>query len=296
MQRCLESVHSRAFRRKWIRMSALTLCAGVLALAPNAGASVTLGQLAPGTPSADCTTSGLDYLQPSVTGGNLYIAKLAGKIVSWSTNSAGPGATYVVKIFRRTTDPDFFQVMSHAPPHILTSGVNTVPVNLHVESGDMIGFNESGPSNSCTFGQLGDNVLNHPGDLADGTSGLFTAQNDVRLNLSAVLIADNGFTIGPITKNHKRGTATVTVTTTNPGSVSIAGKGIKKRASKNLAVAGPATFSIATTGKTKRRLERKGKVLLTARVTFSPNGGDPSTQALDLKLRLRKPPAPTPKS
>ena len=231
-----------------------------------------------------------------MTGGNLYIARQAGKIVSWSTNSAAAGATYVLKIFRRTTDPDSFQVISHAPPHILTSGVNTVPVSLHVESGDMIGFNESGPANSCTFGQPGDNVLNHAGDLADGTSGLFAPQNDVRLNLSAVLIADNGFTIGSITKDRKRGTAAVTVTTTNPGYVSIAGKGIKKRASKNLAVAGPVTFSIATSGKTKRRLERKGKVLLTVRVTFSPNGGDPSTQTLDLKLGLRKPLAPTPKS
>jgi hypothetical protein len=295
MQRCLESVLSRAFKRNWICASALALCAGVLALAPTAGASVTLGQLAPETPSADCTTSGLDYLQPSVTGGNLYIARQAGRIVSWSTRSAAAGATYVFKIFRRTTDPDFFQVISHASPRILTSGVNTVPVSLHVESGDMIGFNESGPPNSCTFGQAGDNVLNHAGDLADGTPGLFTPRNDVRLNLTAVLVADNGFTIGPIAKDRKRGTATITVTTTNPGFVSIAGKGIKRRPSKTLAVAGPATFSIAAIGKTKRRLARKGRVPLAVQVTFSPNEGDSSTQTLDLNLRLRKPRAPMPK-
>ena len=61
-------------------------------------------------------------------------------------------------------------------------------------------------------------------------------------------------------------------------------------------MAGPVTFSIATIGKTKRRLARKGKVVLAVRITFSPNGGDPSTQTLDLKLGLRKPPTPTPKS
>ena len=47
MQRCLESVLLRAFKRNRIWTSALALCAGVLVLAPAAGASVTLGQLAP---------------------------------------------------------------------------------------------------------------------------------------------------------------------------------------------------------------------------------------------------------
>ena len=255
---------------------------------------MTIGQLAPGVPAANCTTSGLDYLQPSVTGGNLYVAKEAGTITSWSTNSSGAGATYVLKIFRRTTDPDSFQVMAHSSPHVVTTGLNTVPVSLSVKSGDMLGYHESGPPNSCAFSQPGDNVLNRFGDLADGSAGIFTPQNDVRLNLSAVLVPDNGFSIDGITRDRKRGTATITVTTTNPGTVSIAGKGMKKRASKNLAVAGPVTFSVATIGKTRHRLERKGRIVVTVRVNFFPDEGDPSTQALNLKLRRTRPPTPIP--
>src|SRR5262249_9987809 len=160
---------------------------------------------------------------------------------------------------------------AHSQSHVLTSGMNTVPVSLPVSSGDMIGLHESGIANSCTFYQPGDNVLNRLGNLSDGTSGVFAAQNDVRLNLSATLVPDNGFTIGTILKDHKRGTAAFTVTTTNPGIVTASGKGMKKRAAKNLAVAGPVTFSVATVGKFRHKLERKGRLRLGVRVTFSPS-------------------------
>ena len=280
---------SRTLKRLRFLPGAVTLCLCVLAFASPAGASVTIGQLPPATPADNCMP-GLDYLQPSVTGGNLYVARAAGTIVSWSTNSSGAEATYVLKVFRRTTDPDSFQVVSHSSPHDLTPGLNTVPVSLHVESGDMLGYHESGPSATpCVFLQPGDNVLNRVGDLADGASGIFAPQSDVRLNLSAVLVPDNGFSIGTVTRDRKRGTASITVTTTNPGLVAMAGKGMKKRASKNLAVKGPVTFSVATTGKTKHRLMRKGKIRVAPRITFFPIGGDPSTQTLNLKLKLKRP-------
>jgi hypothetical protein len=237
-------------------------------------------------------TPGLDYLQPSVTGGNLYIARQAGTVTSWTTNSAGADAVYVLKVFRRTTDPDSFQVIAHSPAHTLSAGINTVSVSLPVKSGDMLGYHESGPPNSCTFTQAGDNVLNRTGDLADGSAGTFAPQNDVRLNLSAVLIPDNSFTVGGITTDRKRGTATITATTSNPGIVAIAGKGLKKRAPKNLAVAGPVTFSVAAVGKTKHKLERKGRIVLPVRITFFPTGGDATMQSINLKLKKTRPPAP----
>lgn len=279
--------------RVWLRIVALCIsCLGALSAASEAGASVTIGQVASGTPAANCMISGLDYLQPSVTGGNLYVARQAGTITSWSTNSSGAGATYVLKVFRRTSDPESFQVVAHSQPHTLTAGINTVPVSLPVRSGDMLGYHESGPANSCAFTQLFDNVLNRDGDLADGASGTFAPQNDVRLNLSAMLVPDNGFTLDGITRDRKRGTATVTVTTSNPGLVAIAGKAMKKRKSKNLAVAGPVTFPIAAVGKAKHKLERKGRILVPVRVTFFPTGGDAAIQTINLKLKRSRSPTP----
>jgi hypothetical protein len=282
--------------RAALRIAALCLtCLVALVSASTAIASLTIGQLPPGPPTDTCTTSGLDYLQPSVTGGNLYVARAAGTITSWTTNSSasGAGAIYVLKVFRRTSDPEQFQVTAHSAPHTLSAGMNTVPTSLPVKSGDMLGYHESGPPNSCAFAQPFDNVLNRPGNLADGASGTFAPQNDVRLNLSAVLVPDNTFTLGGITRNRNRGTATITATTTNPGLVAIAGKGLKKRPSKTLAVAGPVTFPVAAVGKRKRRLERKGTIVLPVRITFFPTGGDPSTQAINLKLKQTRPPAPS---
>jgi hypothetical protein len=282
----------RSSRRAHAWRCAATLCLSALVFAPTAGASVTIGQLPSGIPAANCTMSGLDYLQPSVTSGNLYVAKAAGTITSWSTNSSGAGATYVLKVFRRTSDPESFQVIAHSPSHILSTGLNTVSVSLPVKSGDMLGYHESGPPNSCAFMQPGDNVLNRAGDLADGVAGTFAPQNDVRLNLSAVLVPDNGFSLAGITRDRKRGTATITATTSNPGVVAIAAKGMKKRPSKNLAVAGPVTFAVAAVGNTKHKLERKGKIVLPVRVTFAPTGGDLATQSFNLKLKRTRPLAP----
>jgi hypothetical protein len=267
--------------------AAVGAVAFVIAAAP-APASVTIGQLPSAAPSPTCTPN-FDYLEPSVTAGNLYNAREAGTITSWTTYSSGPGATYVLKIFRRTTDPDAFQVIAHSPPHDLSTGLNTVAVSIPVRSGDMIGLHEGGVSNSCTFPKAGDTVLNRAGSLPDGAGGTFSAQNNVRLNLSAVLAPGNGFTLGGITRDRKTGTATVTVTTSNPGLVALTGKGLKKR-SKTLAVPGPVTLGIATAGKTKRRLERKGRITLPLTLTFWPTGGDPNVQTVNLKLRKNRQP------
>jgi hypothetical protein len=143
----------------------------------------------------------------------------------------------VIKIFRRTPDPDVFQVVGHAPSHTLTSGLNTVAVNLPVKSGDMIGFNASGAPSSCTFSAPGDSVLVSAGNLSDGATGTFTAQNDVRLNLP-VLVPDNGFALGGISETASRARLR------SPPPPQPARRGARRaRKSKSLAVAGPVTFS-----------------------------------------------------
>ena len=294
MESCLQRGPARTSIRSHARgrLAVLLALACLTAAAPaRAAASVTIGQLTPFPPSAACSTSNVDFLEPSVTGGNLYVARQAGTITSWTTNSSGAGAHYVIKIFRRTPDPDVFQVIAHAPSHTLTSGLNTVAANLPVKSGDMIGFNESGAPSSCAFSAPGDSVLTSAGNLSDGATRTFTAQNDVRLNLTAVLVPDNGFTLGGISRDRKQGTASITATTSNPGIVTVSGKGLRKRRSKSLAVAGPVTFQLTPTGRTARRLVRKGRVTVAPTVTFLPSGGDPSSQSIHLKLLKRKQPA-----
>jgi hypothetical protein len=277
-------------RAWWLTAALAVLGLGMAAAAP-AHASVTIGQLPTAAPSPRCTVDA-DYLQPSVTGGNLYIARQAGTITSWSTNSFNSGATYVFKVFRRTTDPDVFQVIARSEPHSLGPGLNTLPVSIPVRSGDMIGINESGAPNSCTFVLPGDSVLSHPGDLSDGAAGEFSAVEDVRLNLSAVLVPSNEFTLGTVTRDRRRGSASLTAYVSNPGLVTISGKGLKRQIAKTVAVPGPVPFQIAAAGSFKRRLERKGRVTIIPTVTFYPTGGEPASKSLTVRLRKRRPRQP----
>jgi hypothetical protein len=280
-------------RARWPLAAAVTIAViTAMVTAVPAGAAVTLGQLAPTPPSPDCSATpppGVDHLQPSITGGNLYIARQAGTITSWSTRSSGGGATYVFKIFRRTSDPDVFQVTAHGPSRTLTSGINTVPVSIAVRSGDMIGINESGGANSCTFPQPGDGVLTRGGSLSDGASGTFAPQNNVRLNLSASLVPSNDFNIAAITPDRKRGSATVIVDVSNPGVLTMSGKGLKKgHISKNVAVAGTVQFQIASAGAKKRKLDKTGSVGLSPTLTFFPSGGDAASRLFTVKLKKRR--------
>jgi hypothetical protein len=260
------------------------------ALPARAVAAVTIGQLPNEAPTATCMggSGGFDYLQPSVTGGTLYIARQAGTITEWSTRASGAGATYTLKVFRRTSDPDAFQVVAHSSPHTLTAGLNTVATSIDVRSGDLIGFHESGPTNSCTFSLSGDTVLRASSDLADGASTTFAGVTDARLNLAANLVPSNSFTVASLTRNRRRGTATLTVNVPNPGTLGITGKGLRKPQAKSVFVPSALTFPIAATGKLKHRLGRTGRATLRINATFTPLGGDPSTQTIAVQLKQRR--------
>jgi hypothetical protein len=272
--------------------AAILACAAVLtgAAAP-ARAAVTIGQVAPGGVSTTCMGQDLDadYLQPSVTSGNLYIAREAGTIVSWSTRAVGgSGQIYTLKVFRRTTDPDVFRVIGHSAPRTLSAGLSSYPANLQVSSGDLIGFHESGAENACTFAQPGDSVLSRGGNLPDGSSGPFMPRADARINLEAVLNPTNAFTIEGLSRDRRAGTATLALRLPNPGVVTLTGKGLKtKRPSKTTFVAGTVSFWIASSGKRKRKLNRTGRTVIPLTATFTPAGGDPATQTIKVKLKKR---------
>jgi len=277
-------------------MRSVVTCALALAFAQLttqfAAGAVTIGQLPGGPPAPTCSGASTDYLQPSVTSGGLYIAREAGTITSWST-VASPGANqqYTLKVFRRTPDPDAFRVIAHAEEETLGSGggLNTFTASIPVSSGDLLGLNVSASGNTgCVFGVGGDTVLSRPGSLVDGAQGVFAAMSNSRLNLAAVLVPSNGFTLGHVTRDQKRGIATLTATLSNPGTIIMSGSGLKGDRTKTLFVAGPVTFNIATSGKPKRQLARRGSATVRPTFTFTPPGGDASSQSIKVKLKLNR--------
>jgi hypothetical protein len=269
----------------------------LIALAPASAGAVTIGQIT-GTPGTSCI-SAIDRVQTSTSTGPAYVVPSTGGVTDWTLTSwshnaqAGDGQQLTMKVFRKVADPSTYQVVAHDGPRPLTpSAVNTFPVSFRVSPGDVLGSNAESPvPNACRFstGDPGDFYFFRDGNIADGESQPFTmTSTQLRLNISAEVSPTNAFTLGGITRNKKKGTATITATVPNPGDLTATGKGVKASgaAVTSKAVgAGAASLTIRAKGKKKRKLNDTGKVKLNAAISYTPTGGTAITQSRKVKLK-----------
>jgi hypothetical protein len=91
----------------------------------------------------------------------------------------------------------------------------------------------------------------------------------------------NGFSVAKV-KGKK-----VTLTVPGPGAVDIAGAKKVKSGHVDVAAAGDVQVRIALTKRGKSTLSRKGKLKAQAAITYTPTGGEPSSQAAKLKLKKK---------
>jgi hypothetical protein len=278
-----------------IRTFGTTLLLAALALTATgspAGASVTIGQTH-GPPNNACT-SFFDRIQPTVTSGNSYVVPLtiaAGTITSWSTEAGGGALT--MKVYRPLGGARYL-VVGHDGFRDLTPGLNAYSVSIPVKAGDVLGSSTPGDAGmpGCSFTVPGDSYLARDGNLADGQQEDFlTTSTDRRLNISAVVVPSNAFTLGAITRNKKKGTALLAVNAPNPGQLTVSGNGVKSAAAHSAAttVSAPGTVSvlIKAKGKKKAKLNDIGKVKVKPTITYTPTGGDPSAQSTKVKLKKK---------
>jgi hypothetical protein len=275
-----------------------------VAIASPATASVTLGQLAPGSsPPDECLgPGGQDVLQPTVTSGNTYVVPGTGTITSWKHNAAGSSSgvqRLTLKVFRKVADPATYMAVGHDGPRDLIPGnVTGYPASIPVKAGDVLGVsnNFSPGSTACWFYAPFESFLFDDGNLADGDfkafiSSAHTSIANERVNVSAVFEPSNSLTLGKVKRNEKKGTATLTVEVPNPGELTGSGNGVKAASageavtSKAVTAPGEAQLLIKAKGKKRRKLNETGKVKLNVNVTYTPTGGDPKTQLTKVKLR-----------
>jgi hypothetical protein len=112
------------------------------------------------------------------------------------------------------------------------------------------------------------------------------------LAFKSYVVPSNAFTLGAVTRNKTKGTATLNVNVPNPGDLTASGNGAKVAgvagAVTSKAVgAGNAQLLIKAKGKKKKKLNQKGKVKLNVAVTYTPTGGEPSTQSIKVKLKKK---------
>ena len=160
----------------------------LLAASASPAAATTIGQLAPdGFTSFGCSAPE-DLVQPTVASGTPYVVPSGGTtITSWSTHADSTvGAMFTFKVFRPAGGSNF-TVVAHDGPHpIAPSTTNTFPVNIAVQPGDLIGYQNLTSSSPCAWEVGSDLLLYLGGGLADGaTGGPFNTTSGWRLNLTA---------------------------------------------------------------------------------------------------------------
>lgn len=284
-------------KRSRLSLVPLTVVVAVITVSASpAGAAVTLGQVDPDpTPNVTCILDA-DATQPTVTGGTSYVVPGTGTITSWSHQArAASGQTLSFKVFRKVADPATYMVVGHDGPRSLTGGVlNTFGgISIPVKPGDVIGVNSgSGTMTACLFSVPGQTYSYTSPGLADGQSVPFLEGSDGRTNVSAVFTPANTFTlVGKAKLKKKKGTATITVDVPNPGDLTGSGKGVKVASaqgavtSKTVTAPGKVMLTIKAKGKKQKTLNETGKVKVTPKITYTPAGGDPSTQSIKVKLK-----------
>ena len=261
--------------------------------AASAEAAVTIGQVGDSSSSA-CKTN-QNFVQLEVTAGNGYAIPGNGTITSWTMFGAGAtGQPFTMMIYRPLADisstQKTIQVVGHAGPQTVTPGGtagNTFPANVPVKTGDLLGLHVAGstPNAKCVVvGPYGPISL-FIGNPADGESDTYTYSDQGYLDIEATFVPDNTFTrSGKIRRNKKAGTAMLSFTLPNPGTLTGAGSGAK--VAKEVP-AGLATVVVKAKGAKRRTLNQSGKVVLKPKITYTPSGGDPSSQQVKVKLLKR---------
>jgi hypothetical protein len=307
--------------RRRVRRSPLALLAAVsatLIAAGSASAATEIGTtFDPGT--SFCGNLLLQSVSPPT---DPYAAPSAGVITSWSYQASSVPVQLQLKAGRAAGTNQFTIVAESAVETAASPGLNTFATRISVQAGDPIGIRPVTNGLPCIRGMspgysysayvMGD-------DLSPGTTATFNPPNpNVQLDVAANLEPDadtdgfgdetqdrclgvpgpmdgcpsNAFTFGELKRNKKNGTATLTVSVPNPGDLTGSGSGARVASAKRVMLsksvgAGAAELLIKAKGKKRRKLNRTGKVRLNVAVTYTPAGGQPNTQSLQVKLKKK---------
>jgi hypothetical protein len=107
----------------------------------------------------------------------------------------------------------------------------------------------------------------------------------------------NAFTHGKPKLNKKKGTATIAVTVPGAGTLALTGKNLVTqrpwrrlfgRRPRTVSGAGTVKLTIKSKGKAKKTVNKKGKVKVKPKITFTPTGGSPASQSLNVTLKKTK--------
>ena len=299
---------------------AVSLGAG---LAVALGGSTEVGQ----TTSSPVFGVGTPVAPLSTVPGTPSYATPHGVLTSWRFHSSGDSAAGAVrlKIFRYTGTDLVFKVLAESSLKTLEPDTAyDFKERIPVGQGDLLGLTAVDDAEvGITVPGTPENQLAQfgGGDIPPGQTGTATiAWPDLRPSVAATVEPDADadgfgddtqdkcpvdrttqalcqFSFGRLERNKKRGTAVLPVTVPGAGTLSLSGRGVagqqastsRAASARGRAVASASTVKLLVKGKGKKKktLNETGKVKLNLAITYSPTGGDPSTQSVKVKLKKK---------
>jgi hypothetical protein len=106
-------------------------------------------------------------------------------------------------------------------------------------------------------------------------------------SIELALGLSNQFRFGKIQRDEERGTAELAVSVPNPGDLKLARTGQVKGADASAEAAGHVTLAIIPRGAARATLNDDGRVTVKAKLTYTPEGGEPTTKAKRITLIKR---------
>jgi hypothetical protein len=290
-------------RRKGLLTAGL-IVAALAASAGSAQGAVTIGSNLAGTPATNdpgcqvavpCTATNLALPSTSLAAGGLT-SPVNGTVTSWRAGaiSVTDLSLQIVTAVSGTTytggpasDPVTYNV---SPPDVTPSNATA----LRIRIGDQVGLlNRNGNLiyAATPAGQVAAWFQVPGGPLGNGqTRAADVLGNGKEALVQATIEPTNTIAFGALTRNKKKGTATVTLTLPNPGQLSYSGTGVNVIGPASVATPGAVQLTVRATGKKAKKLKRKGKVSVSFGTTFTPNFGAASItpDALTLRKKLKK--------
>jgi hypothetical protein len=276
---------------------ATALAAALLPAASAPAATVTVG-----SPLTGAFSTGLIGGGGAATIANLTLREpganatspVNGTVVAWRITGA-VGGPFKLRVLRPAGVLALTGAGTSAPQIPSGTGTETFTTSLPIQGGDLIALDDSDSNDQLGGASLpGGTIAAWLPPLQDGATGSPSITfPDKELGFNAEVRPSNAFRFVRVKRNRKKGTARLTVNVPNPGELVLSGKGVKRAgasgaiAAKRVPAPGEVELLIKAKGKKKRKLNETGKVKVKPNVTYTPTGGDPSSQSRKLKLKKR---------
>jgi hypothetical protein len=237
----------------------------------------------------DCTITNVVTVPGSVAPGGAT-SPVNGTVTSWSFKSGSASANPIrLRVLHALSNPVFpvatgAGTSAEVPDAIGVIGPN--PTSLPIKTGDSIGLDLN--SSLVEANTAGVRLASWNPPLADSnTTDATSTFANVDVLVQATVEPTNTVTAGAITRNKKKGTATVTITVPNPGQLSYVGTGVNVTGPASIAAPGDVQLTVRATGKKRKKLNKKGKVSVSFGTTFTPNFGAAAITPTNLILRKK---------